>query len=121
MTLDEEMLRCKKWIQDPLDKGGNTHKFEDIVEGVKSGHMQFWPAKKACLVTEIIVYPNKKVLHVFLAGGNLEEIVDVEKSLVKWGKAEGCGSMTLSGRKGWKKVFQNDGWKEKHIFLEKEF
>ena len=121
MSVKEELLRCRGWLQGALDEGGKTHSFIDVAEAVISGNMQLWSAKKGCVVTEIIVYPNKKVLHVFLAGGKLEQITDMQDDVVKWAKAQGCKGMTLAGRKGWKKVFQDDGWKENHIFLEKEF
>ena len=69
MSIRHELLKCRKWIQSALDKGGDTHDFVDIVDGVQSGHMQLWSGANGCAVTEILVYPNKKILHVFLAGG----------------------------------------------------
>jgi len=120
MNVKEELLRCREWIQGALDKDDNTHSFIDVVEGVMSGHMQLWAGEKGCAVTEIVCYPNKKVLHVFLAGGKLKEITDMHEDAVKWAKAQGCVGMTIVGRKGWKKVFQNEGWKEKHMVLAKE-
>ena len=121
MSAQEELLRCREWLESALDVGGNTHSFIDVAEKVVSGHLQLWSAEKGCVVTEIIVYPNKKVLHFFLAGGKLEQITDMQDDIVKWAKAQGCVEMSLAGRLGWKKVFQDDGWKENHIFLEKEF
>ncbi len=32
MKLEEELIRCKDWIQSALNKGGNTHDFKDIVD-----------------------------------------------------------------------------------------
>ena len=82
MNVKEDLLRCKEWIQSALDKGGDTHSFIDVVEGVLSGHMQLWSGEKGCAVTEIVCYPNKKVLHVFLAGGKLEQISkNIDKGL----------------------------------------
>ena len=69
MIMTEELIRCRHWIQLALEKGGDTHDFVDIVDGVISGHMQLWSGERGCCVTEILVYPNKKILHVFLAGG----------------------------------------------------
>ena len=42
MNIQDELLKCRKWIQLALDKGGDTHDFVDIVDGVISGHMQLW-------------------------------------------------------------------------------
>jgi|TARA_R100000482_G_scaffold91188_1_gene37485 hypothetical protein len=109
--LDKELDRCKPWIEAALDRGGNTHIFEDIVDGVKKGLMQFWPADDACAVTEIICYPRKKVLHIFLAGGNMDTIVDMDESAVHYAKLSGCTGMSVAGRKGWQRVLDKKGYK----------
>ena len=62
----EEFLRCKKYIEAALEYSGGTHDIVDIYEGLYKGSMQLWPNKNSCLVTEIITYPKKKVLNVFL-------------------------------------------------------
>jgi len=124
MTLDQELTRCKEWIQSALNKGGDTHNFKDIVDGVISGHMQLWLGVNGCAVTEIVVYPNKKVLHVFLAGGDqgqgIKQITDMHDDAMAWGKQQGCVGMTVTGRKGWKRVLQSKGWTEQFTTLLKE-
>jgi len=125
MNITEELMRGKDWIESALKKGGNTHDFVDIVDGVMSGHMQLWMGKNGCAVTEIVVYPNKKVLHVFLAGGNkgygIKQITDMHDDAMAWGKQQDCEGMTVAGRKGWKKVLQKKGWSEQFTTLLKEF
>lgn len=121
MNVKEDLMRCREWIQSALNKGENTHSFVDVVDGVMSGNMQLWSGENGCAVTEIVVYPNKKVLHVFLAGGKLEQITDMMDSAVEWGKAQGCDGMTLSGRKGWVKVLKDYGWEQQQVVLAKEF
>ena len=125
MTLDQELDRCKDWIQSALNKGGDTHNFQDVVDGVLSGHMQLWLNDNGCAVTELVVYPNKKVLHVFLAGGDkgqgIKQVTDMHDDAVEWGKQQGCVGMTVTGRKGWKKVLKSKGWSEQFTTLLKEF
>ncbi|QDP58291.1 MAG: hypothetical protein Unbinned8622contig1005_32 [Prokaryotic dsDNA virus sp.] len=108
--LDAELERCRPWIEAALDRGGNTHLFEDVVSAVKAGTMQFWPADDACAVTEIVVYPRKKVLHIFLAGGNIETIVSMDESAVYFAKLNDCNAVTVAGRKGWQKVLEGRGY-----------
>ena len=125
MNITEELMRGKAWIESALKKGGETHDFKDIVDGVLSRHMQLWMGENGCAVTEIIVYPNKKVLHVFLAGGDkgygIKQITDMHDDAMAWGKQQGCDGMTVAGRKGWKKVLQSKGWSEQFTTLLKEF
>ena len=117
ITIQDELERCRPWIQAALDRSGGTHFFEDIVQAVMEGKMQFWPAPDACAITEIIVFPRKKVLHVFLAGGKLETIVDMNESAVAWAKSLGCDGMSIAGRKGWIKVLKKKGWTESFTSL----
>ena len=119
--LDAELERCRPWIEAALDRGGNTHEFEDIVYAVKTGAMQFWPADDACAITEIIVYPRKRAFHVFLAGGNMDTIVDMDESAVYYAKVNGCTIMSIAGRKGWQRVLSDKGYKNTLTVLMKEF
>lgn len=120
MSIDEEMERCREWIEAALDCGGNTHDFYDVLENVKAGLMQFWPAEDACAVTEIVSYPKKKVLHIFLAGGNMETIVSMNESAEQFAMLNECSGMSIAGRKGWKKVLQDKGYKEAFTTLGKD-
>ena len=124
MSMQDELLKCREWIQLALDKGGDTHDFKDIVDGVMSGHMQLWSGANGCAVTEILVYPNKKILHVFLAGGakghGIDQITDMHDSAVEFAKRENCQGMTVSGRAGWKKILASRGWKQQFVTLAKE-
>ena len=116
-----ELERCRVWIEAALEYSGGTHLYEDIVEAVIEGRMQLWPAKNSCWVTEITAFPRKKVLHVFLAGGELDEILEMHEYVVQWAIEQGCESMTLTGRKGWVKALKNKGWKSQLVLLEKRF
>ena len=112
MTLDEELTRCKPWIEAALEYSGGTHTFADVVDCVKLGTMQLWPAERGCAVTEIITFPRKKTMHIFLAGGELDQFFDMHESAIQWAKAQGCSAVTLSGRRGWTKAMSAKGWKE---------
>jgi len=116
----EELVRCRKWVEAALEYSGGTHDFKDICDGVLSGKMQLWAGDEGCAVTEIVVYPKRKVLHVFLAGGKMEQILDFEESAAEFAKLNGCNGMTLAGRKGWARVHRNRGWKEQFVTLSKE-
>jgi hypothetical protein len=112
---------CRKWIEDALEYSGGSHDFQDVADGILSGRMQLWPAEKGCAVTEIVLYPKKSVLHVFLAGGEMETIVNMIDSAVAWGKTQGCTSMTIAGRRGWERVLAKHGYKPVMTVLERDF
>ena len=59
------------------------------------------------LTTEIVQYPRRKGLNIFLAGGTLpigEEFGEFLSVIEQWGKDQGCTVCTLDGRKGWLKL-----------------
>ena len=116
----DEFVRCAPWLQGALDAGGNTHTLRDVFAAVCEGRMQFWPAPNGCAVTEIVVYPQNKVLHVFLAGGEMQQIVDMDSSAAEFARANGCDGLSICGRRGWARVLKNNGWKETMTTLVKE-
>lgn len=115
-----ELERCRHWIEAALLYTGGTHQWEDIVEGIKASRMQLWPSERGCIVTEIVVYPRKKVLNIFLAGGELDQILDMNDDVRDWAKSHGCEAGIISGRIGWKKPLLKDGWKLMYANFQKE-
>lgn len=96
-----EWERCRGWIEPALDAAGNTHTIEDVLQAVLRGDAHFWPGKRAAAVTEITQYPRARAMNIWLAGGNLREIVRIERSIEQWAKALGCDRVTCAGRPGW--------------------
>jgi hypothetical protein len=115
-----ELTRCRPWIEAALGYSGGTHDFADVVDMIGTGQLQFWPAPKGCLVTEIITYPKKRVLNVFLGGGDMAQILDMQDAVTAWAKAQGCDATTIQGRPGWERVFAKYGWKRTHTVLSKD-
>ena len=107
-------------IEAALAYGGETHTFEDVQAGILAGRMQIWPAPRGGAITEIIEYPRKRVLHVFLYGGDLDQAIDMIDSAAAWAKTQGCHHMTLSGRLGWQRVMNKHGFKAVLVTRERE-
>lgn len=118
--LDAEIERCRPWLQAALDAGGNTHEIEDLVDGIRSRRYQFWPAEDGAAVTEVLVYPNYRVLHIWLAGGSMDTIVDMDASATEYARLLGCKAVTIAGRRGWKRVLSGNGYQESLTTLVKE-
>lgn len=116
----DELIRCKPWLEAALELSGGTHTLDDVVQAIIKGEMQFWPAPKGCAVTEIVNYPRKRVLHIFLAGGEMEQIIDMDDSAVEFAKMNGCTGMSIAGRKGWKRVLKDKGYEETFTVLGKD-
>jgi len=117
---DTEFDRCAEWLQAALDRSGGTHTLDDVRTAIATGLMQFWPAPRGCAVTEIITYPQKRVLHIFLAGGEMDQIVDMDESAAEFARQNGCTGMTIAGRKGWQKVLKDKGYEPAFTVLSKD-
>lgn len=88
-----------------------THLIEDVEALIESGEAQLWQGLDSAAVTEVVVYPRLKVMHLWLCGGDMEEIVNVmlpeaEKQALAWG----CDRMTTGGRIGWNRVLRSHGF-----------
>ena len=103
----EQFHLRRKYIEDALEYTKGTHTLDDIWNGVVRGDFQFWPGDKSAIITEIQIYPQTKVMHIFLAGGDLEELLQMEKSVRAYAQTIGCNSMSISGRRGWLRIFED--------------
>jgi hypothetical protein len=109
----------RKYIEAALEYSGGTHDFDDVKRSIIAGRMQLWPGKQSAAVTEVVEYAKKKVLHIFLAGGDMDELIDMIDSAAAWGRTQGCTSLTMSGRKGWERALAPSGFKPVMIVLER--
>ena len=116
----EAMLPYRKMLVEALNHSGGSHTFQNIVDSVQQEVMQFWPMEKSCLVTEVINYPNLKTLHIFLAGGDLQEIKSIDNTLEFLCQEIGADYISLSGRRGWIKALADIGYELSHVTLAKK-
>ena len=116
----EQFHARRKYIEDALEYAKGTHTLDDIWNGIVDGTFQFWPGDKSAIITEVQIYPQKKTMHIFLAGGDLNELLEMEKSVRAFAKTIGCNSMSISGRRGWLRIFERDGWQEVCTTIAKE-
>ena len=119
MVLDE-ITRCRPWITDALEYANGTHLFDDVAAMIVAGQLQLWPAPRGCLVTEIVTYPRKRIFNVFLAGGELDQLLDMHEDMKRWAKAQGCTVATLHGRRGWTRTLAENGWRETLTTMERD-
>jgi len=115
-----EISLHKDRIESALVYSGGTHTYEDIVRGIEENKYQLWPGLNATVLTEIIVYPQKRIIHCFLAAGDLREIGAIRTWAEEWARREGIDAVTLTGRPGWEKVLANDGYVKASVSLEKD-
>ena len=97
---------------------------DDFLEPLTHGDMQLWIATEqsdvhAVMVTQIIAYPQKKVLRIIsLAGEDFEEIRSFQEMIEGFAVKLECTALEMWGRKGWKKLLPD--WKDTYIVYTKD-
>jgi len=100
-------------------KHQDTHALEDVARAIVDNHAQLWRGKHSEIVTEIKVYPTIQVCRIWLAGGDMDELVkEMLPDVEAWAKERGCARMEICGRKGWKRVLKD--YREQYAVLTKE-
>jgi len=104
-------LHCGRWINEALDHSGNTHSLADVARLVAADEARLWVGKHSALVTEINNFPRARVLSLWLAGGDLNELTnDLRPAAEAWGFAQGCTRSAILGRDGWVRALRGSGY-----------
>jgi hypothetical protein len=118
----KKFIHYEDLIKEALEHSHGTYNIADVFDSIMNGDSQFWPGKNSVAITQIVQYPRKKILHCFLAAGDIEEIALMEEDAVLWAKSQGCSALTLTGRAGWAKSFlKNKGYTCSQVQMTKEF
>lgn len=120
MSFAEEWERCSPWLQAALDYCP-THSLDDVLVEIASGEAMFWPGKAAAMVTQVVQHPQLKVCSFWLAGGDLDELVNKMRPEVEdWARSQGCERMITPGRFGWARVLKPEGYEPLWAIISKD-
>lgn len=118
-----DISQFRGYIESALEYADGSHSFENIRDLVAEGRLQLWTGPNSVVVTEIVEYPNYRVLVFFLAGGgpnSLPELETMYPAIEAWGRAQGCDRAVLTGRRGWERTFiARQGWQPIQVVYEK--
>jgi hypothetical protein len=87
---------------------------EDLESGLESGEFVMFKGENSIAVT--CSYGSS--LRVGLAGGDLDELLDIEKSICSYAREKGFASVEIIGRPGWERVLPN--YERTAVLLRKE-
>ena len=69
-------------------------------------------------ITEVVEFPLLKALNIFLVGGDLRELRDLEPKLINYAISIGCKRITGGGRDGWSGT--ESDWKKAGVLMYKD-
>tara|TARA_B100000287_G_C20654348_1_gene788023 strand:+ start:1487 stop:1870 length:384 start_codon:yes stop_codon:yes gene_type:complete len=117
LKLGVEFLRCLEFLK-PAIEIHKTHSIIDIFGMLVNGTAFLVALKNSAGVLEIVEYPKYKSCRIWLAGGNMEEMINIYPEIQKWAKYRQCKKIEIIGRKGWEKVFKDH--KKEAVVLTRE-
>lgn len=106
-----DWARCAPWIDAALTHAGRSHELADVQEMVAQDQAQFWPGDRAAMVTLVEDEPRERRLLIWLAGGELEELVNLLRPAAeRWAQEQGCRRVLVIGRPGWERALAPEGY-----------
>lgn len=114
--VSDAVFKMRPLIEKALKYSGGGWTFQDVADNIMDMKMHFWVNEGAFAVTEVINYPQYAIIHVFLAGGKLSKIHELEENVAAFGREIGCKRMTFLGRKGFARRLPFR-WKFQHVFM----
>lgn len=93
-----------------LEDQGGLYTFNDVMELISQGKFQSFAEGNTWLVTQVHVFPRKKVLDIVFVVGDLKDLPALEKQMLAFKESIGADHMSATGRLGWNRNTL-PGWK----------
>ena len=78
---------------------------------IAAGEAQLWEGEAAWMVTAVENDPRDQRLMIWLAAGDLDELVSrLRPAAERWAKAAGCRRVLIAGRPGWERTLKSHGY-----------
>lgn len=105
------------FVEKGLESARDTFWPSDVFKYLSNQDMQLWMLVdknndvKGIIITEIIVYPRRKMVNIFLlAGDDTKSWKDVWFYIEEWSKTIGCDGATSSARPGMSRFAKDEGF-----------
>lgn len=103
-----------------LETSPGLETIEDVERLIADCTYQLWPGPRSAAITEIVEFRRVKALMVRHAGGDMSELIEMEKSFCKFASAMGCAKIMGEGRQGWKRVCERMGYAFAFVTMTKD-
>lgn len=90
-----------------------------LLAEILAGRAQLWPAEGAFVVTQLMLTPQGPLIHAWIGGGILAEMVALRPGIEAWGRAQGAVYATIDSRPGWERLYGRFGYERVDGILRK--
>jgi len=116
----ESWERSEPFLAAALGFSG-SHSVEDVLEEVKEGSAVFYPVKDGAAVFKLGEYPQKRVLLIWLYGGEMASNIKGVLEAAEFHAEElDCAELMIVGRRGWERVLKPHGFVHQGVVLTKD-
>ena len=115
----ESWERSEPFLAAALGFSG-SHSVEDVLEEVKEGSAVFYPVRDGAAVFKLGEYPRKRVLLIWLYGGEMASNIKGVLEAAEFHAEElECTELMIVGRRGWERVLKPHGFVHQGVVLTK--
>lgn len=104
-----------KKLQRALDYQGGLFALADILERIADGRMQSWVHNNSWAVTQVSVYPRRRLLEIVAAVGDLGDCRILHGKILVFANELKVDLVAAYGRRGWARDAERHGWKTKTV------
>jgi|TARA_Y100001951_G_scaffold101323_1_gene106037 hypothetical protein len=116
----EAWERSKPFLVNAVNYLG-LHTVDDVLEEIEEGSAVFYPVKDGAAVFKLTEYPEKRLLTIWLYGGEMASNIEgVLEAAEFHAKELGCTELMIVGRRGWERVLKPHGFMHRGILLTKD-
>ena len=100
--------RTRALLGQALEHCRGTHVLDDVLAGIGEGRLQLWIGRASVAVTEWLNYPRKRVLNLFLAAGDIDDMALHLPGIEAFARGGGASALMMHGRtrrpNGWDRM-----------------
>lgn len=114
--------RARPWIEAALKADKRPlWTLADVGADLERGEAHLWMGDRSCIVSNFpgVGAVPERVIHVWLAGGAMDEILTVTPWMEAQARAMGCTQVTIEGRKGWVRALAPQGYEYQATIIRK--
>lgn len=115
----ESWERSKPFLADALAYTG-LHSVDDVLEQVQDGSALFYPVRGGAAVFRVVEYPQKRVLLIWLYGGEMASNMEGVLGAADFhAEEQDCTEVMVIGRRGWERALKPHGFAHQGVVLTK--
>lgn len=105
-------MKCVELIKRALKRGGDNYTVKDVARTLHHGESQIFTNGDSCVITEIVVHPQRKELSVWIAAGTWDEIKPLQDPIKEFARRHGCERIIAHAHRAFTRKMESIGFRE---------